>query len=118
MADLDNRAGLTVEVVVHNHPLAEHDDAFTEDPPKMVTKYLEVSGNDTFEVLTKFHENFEATYGVRVEVRLDGVKVNSYLVRLKDLKEERGHVTSGVKSKIGNRWHKSSLVFSSFAVGE
>jgi hypothetical protein len=118
MAIIDDHPGLSVEILIDKQALREYRDATAEDPPNAITKYAEVHTNNAFEVKTSFLENSAATYGVHVEVRLDGNKVSSYLVRLKDLKKEGGHLTSGVKSKIGNRWHKSDLVFSAFAVGE
>jgi hypothetical protein len=118
MAIIDDHPGLSVEILIDKQALREHRDATAEDPPNAITKYAEVHTIDAFEVKTNFLENSAATYGVHVEVRLDGNKVSSYLVRLKDLKKEGGHLTSGVKTKIGNRWHKSDLVFSAFAVSE
>jgi ribosomal protein S12 len=111
MAIIDDHPGLSVEILIDKQALREHRDATAEDPPNAITKYAEVHTIDAFEVKTNFLENSAATYGVHVEVRLDGNKV-------KDLKKEGGHLTSGVKTKIGNRWHKSDLVFSAFAVSE
>ena len=118
MAIIDSSPGSTVEVRVNDTPLRELSDEAAEDTPKTVTKYVEVAGDSAFEVLVQFSETFVATYGARVEVRLDGNKITSYLVRMKDQKNLGGHRTSGVKSKIKGRWHQSNLIFSPFAISK
>ncbi|KAF1850025.1 uncharacterized protein K460DRAFT_381892 [Cucurbitaria berberidis CBS 394.84] len=114
MAIINDCPGLRVEVVANGNALREYNDDQAGDAPNVVTRYLEVNGEGTFEILTKFLENYAGRHGVRVEVRLDGHKVDSYLLRLNQLKKEDGHRSSGAPSKIGGRWHTSNFLFSSF----
>ncbi|EAT87833.2 hypothetical protein SNOG_05442 [Parastagonospora nodorum SN15] len=116
MAVIEDIPGLTVKVIANGAPLDEYSDADADDHPKQATNYIEVHSEGTFEILIQFFEGFVATYGVRVEIRLDGTKVSSSLTRLSKLKEAGGHKTSGVRSKIGGRWHESNFVFSPFVL--
>ncbi|KAH4957629.1 hypothetical protein HBH77_120090 [Parastagonospora nodorum] len=118
MAVIEDIPGLTVEVIANGAPLHEYSDADADDHPKQATNYIEVHSEGTFEILTRFLDGFATTYGVRVEVRLDGTKVDSFLTRLSELKEAGGHKTSGVRSKIGGRWHESNFVFSPFVLDQ
>ncbi|KAH3956417.1 hypothetical protein HBI70_068090 [Parastagonospora nodorum] len=118
MAVIEDIPGLTVKVIANGAPLDEYSDADADDHPKQATNYIEVHSEGTFEILIQFFEGFVATYGVRVEIRLDGIKVSSSLTRLSKLKEAGGHKTSGVRSKIGGRWHESNFVFSPFVLDQ
>jgi hypothetical protein len=118
MAIIHHIPGLTAEVIVNGAPLREYIDNGADHTASEVTNFIEVCADGTFEILCKFQANFTATFGVLVELRLDGNKVSSSLLRLKDLKNVQGHKFSGVKSKIGGRWYQSNLLFSPFAVGE
>jgi hypothetical protein len=118
MAVINDIPGLTVEVIANDAPLCEYLDSDADNTASQVTNFIEVHPEGTFEILSKFHDDFAATHGFRIEVRLDGNRVSSYLHRLGGLKKPAGHKTTGVRSKIGNRWHESNLMFSPFVVGK
>jgi hypothetical protein len=120
MAIINDIPGLSVEVVSNGDALREYEDVYAADEPKKVTKYIEVQSDETFEIVARFLENLNAKYGVCVEIRLDGTKVSASLIRLGELRKGGGHTytTSGVMSKIGNRWHESNFLFSPFVVGK
>jgi hypothetical protein len=117
MAVLDHIPGLTVEVVANGERLHEYPDHDADNTASQVTNYIKVHPEGTFEILCKFLDNFTTTHGFRVEVRLDGNRVSSCLYRKNELKKAGGHKTTGVRSKIANRWHESNFMFSPFIVG-
>jgi hypothetical protein len=117
MAVIPDIPGLKVEVIANEEPLKEYDTEVADDAAKTVTKFVEVRANDKFEISTTFDDDFVATHGFLLEVRLDGSKVYSTLLPLGQLKKSGGHKASGVRSKISGRWHMSNFVFSSFVIG-
>ena len=117
MAVIEGRPGLEVTIISGGEALYEYDDNEAKTTAQTVTKFVEIGDDDNFEVLIKFNDDNTAHYGVRHEVRLDGVKVHSGLCRLKDLTKSSGHRVSGVKSKINGRWHTSNFLFSAFGIG-
>jgi hypothetical protein len=118
MAILEGCPGLKVEVTVNEHALREYDDDNVQEKPNTLTKYVEVNGNDTFEVRAQFLDNYVATYDVGIKLWLDGNKINSYLLPLKSLKNQEIYNISGVRSKTNGIWHIYNLVFSSLAIGK
>jgi len=118
MAILKSCPGLKVEVIANGIPLREYTNGDLNDPQATITRYVEANTEGTFEVLYQFLDEYVATYGVGAEVRLDGIKVDSSLIRSQNLKGKGGFSASGIESKINGRWYTSKLVFSSFTVGE
>jgi hypothetical protein len=88
MAILDQHPGLHFTVKVNDEPLREHADPEAEKSDNIITKYIEVKTNNIFEVVVNF---LEATHGVTIAIQLDGVQVASCIMRLEDLKTDRGH---------------------------
>lgn len=118
MSIIENVPGLKVEVIANDEPLAEYRDAEAEVGTKKAVRFIEAKSNGTFQIVTQFLEEFPATYGFRIEVRLDGNEVDSVLIRLKDRKKNGRHKMSGVRLKTNGRWHQSNLLFSLFVIGE
>jgi hypothetical protein len=91
MAVHPDHPGLTVEFVVDGSVVEEYDD---NQPitPNTVTRYVEAVSDATFAIKFRLTSPFPITYGVVIEVRLDGQKVFSSIIR----KDKSGnHMTGG-----------------------
>lgn len=118
MAVLNSCPGLEVKVVSNESALPEYADSQATDPHNTVTTYVEVNSDGAFQVHFQFTDGYSCRYGVRVELRLDGHKVDSCLYRRSQLKKDTGHTVAGARSKIGGRWHVSNFQFSQFVLGK
>lgn len=92
MAVINSCPGLEVKVVSNESALPEYADSQATDPHNTITTYVEVNSDGAFQVHFQFTDGYSCRYGVRVELRLDGHKVDSCLYRRSQLKKEhRSH---------------------------
>jgi hypothetical protein len=118
MAVIKDIPGLKVEIIANGEPLQEYDDDEAENSATNVTRYIQVGSDRIFAIVVQFLDEYVATRGMRIEIRLDGVKVSATLLALNKLMREGGHKFSGVSSKIGNRWNESKFTFMPFLIGK
>jgi hypothetical protein len=118
MAVIKDIPGLKVEIITNGEPLQEYNDDEAENSSTNATRYIQVGSDRTFAIVVQFLDEYVATRGMRIEIKLDGVKVNATLLALNDLKRKGGHKFSGVPSKINNRWNESSFKFMPLAIGK
>jgi hypothetical protein len=118
MAVINEIPGLKVEIVANGEPLPEYDNEDVDNSASKITRYIQRSPDSTFEVIVQFLDEYVATRGVRIEIRLDCVKVSSRSMALNELERKGGHKFSGVSSKINNRWNESNFKLMPFAIAE
>ncbi|KAJ4378253.1 hypothetical protein N0V86_005953 [Didymella sp. IMI 355093] len=116
MAVLNSCPGLEVKVIANKNALPEYADSPETDEQNTVTKFVEVDRDGAFQVHFQFTDAYTCRHGVRVELRLDGHKVDSCLYRQNQLKKGTGHTLAGARSKIRGRWHVSNFQFSQFVL--
>jgi hypothetical protein len=79
MAIHPDHPGLTVAFAVEGSVVKEYDD---DQPatPNTVTRYVEAVSDATFAIKYRLTDPFPIEYGVKIEVRLDGQKVSSWII--------------------------------------
>lgn len=118
MAVLDHVPGLEVQIVSEGNPLPEYADFDVPPKANVVCNYIEARSGEKFEVLIKFHDNFKASYGCKIAVRLDGIDTNRRNITLERLKKWGGHKIKGPASRIHGEWYAQNFTFSPFLVGK
>ena len=114
MAVLDSSPGMEVSVVLNKKVLKEYRDLDADDPQNSTTSYIEVDAAAAFEVHLEIADPYTSKHGIRVEVRLDGKKIEDTLIRVEDLHKPGGHKFTGTTSKINGWWFTSDPSFVKF----
>jgi hypothetical protein len=117
MAVLDSCPGMEVSIVLNNKVLKEYRDFNADDSQNSTTSYIEVEAAAAFEVDIEVTDTYTSRHDIRVEVRLDGKKIDDTLIRVEDLHKPGCHRLSGVTSKINGWWFTSDPSFVKFMSG-
>jgi hypothetical protein len=72
MAITKANSKLKVQVFVNGAPLEEHVDDDEETSDVQVTRYIEASSGDNFEIRYSFAPGFSIRHDIRLSVRIDG----------------------------------------------
>jgi hypothetical protein len=115
MAVLDSCPGMEVSVFLNKKVLKEYRDLDRDDPQNLTTSYIEVDAAAAFEVHLEIADSYASRHGIRVEVRLDGKKIEDTLIRVEDLHKPGGHNFTGATAKINGWWFTSDPSFVEFA---
>lgn len=114
MVVLDSCPGIEVSIVLNNKALKEYRDLNADDPQNSTTSYIEIEAAAAFEVDPEVTDTYTSRHDIRVEVRLDGKKIEDTLIRVEDLHKPGGHKFTGATAKINGWWFTSDPSFVKF----
>lgn len=120
--------GLEVEIVDCDHqPLNEHEsdeneqsqDAEEDLQTNETTRYIESKSGAKFGIRTTFSEAFGTEYGVRMEVRIDGLAARKIILGPADLHAHGGQYVCSYKHEYRNlKRYRRDFQFADLEVGE